>query len=378
MKVTVNYDSGTAIRSPIDETVDVTSLDESRLKLSHHPSGFVQYSGDGVLSGRNPDGSIRGMGVMSSPLNNIFRGPCVTMIIQGIEELETIDGLPNDGILFDLDTIPPFPKSNALFIEVFYFVPNWRRFIRKSPDGHDIINIQHPNTANLQLRVMLSGETCRYPGFLGVEAYRSFSFFPESGFTLNGPSGNMRLNEHGQRIADGLFCMYPRLTEFAVRRSLNFPPPQTLTQEQVVDSEEPGNAEHFREMQSRIKSVFKVTYPNGKILVGKDLIGEFNHFGYIERSLLAKDFKPEQLNDITIRRQVLWESMDASDDDVNKKQIELILLHNANDPTVGYNEWPEFTSPTPVPSSPPPPPADSGAGCTDPSSPDSNARADVE
>lgn len=39
-----------------------------RLKLSHHPEGFLQFSGHGVVSGRDAEGHIRGIGVKSWPL----------------------------------------------------------------------------------------------------------------------------------------------------------------------------------------------------------------------------------------------------------------------------------------------------------------------
>ncbi|MEX2287334.1 MAG: hypothetical protein WD648_09615 [Planctomycetaceae bacterium] len=225
MKMTVNYDSATAVERSIDEAIDIAALDEGRLKLSHHPDGFVQYSGDGVLSGRDETGQIRGMGVMSSPLNNIFRGPAFALAVQGIEQLDVVDKIDSEAILFDLDAMPTFPEANGVVLEGYYFPPLCRRFVRRDRDGTFVINIQHPCSANLELIVLLAGEQCKYPGLIGLEAYRRVMTFPEPGFTLNGPGGGMRLNEHGHRVADCLFCMYPRDPEFAVRRSLNFPHP---------------------------------------------------------------------------------------------------------------------------------------------------------
>lgn len=43
-----------------------------------------------------------------------------------------------------------------------------------------------------------------------------------------------------------------------------------------------------------------------------------------------------------IRKEILWESEKASDNEVNQKEIELINLYGSNDPTVGYNQWPKF------------------------------------
>src|SRR4051794_10977746 len=59
------------------EMADSAGLDDERrgLKLSHHPDGFIQFSGEGVLSGREPDGSPKGVGVVSWPLDNPATGP---------------------------------------------------------------------------------------------------------------------------------------------------------------------------------------------------------------------------------------------------------------------------------------------------------------
>ena len=77
-KARVNY-SRDQMDIPFEEAVELASLDDDdrRLKLSHHPDGFVQFSGEGVLSGRDPNGAARGMGVMSWPLAAPVRGACL-------------------------------------------------------------------------------------------------------------------------------------------------------------------------------------------------------------------------------------------------------------------------------------------------------------
>ena len=66
-KRTVGYDTpfGKMAVDPLDTVVDVATLDddEGRLKLSHHPDGFCQFSGQGILSGRDENGQIKGVGV---------------------------------------------------------------------------------------------------------------------------------------------------------------------------------------------------------------------------------------------------------------------------------------------------------------------------
>ena len=86
--------------------------------------------------------------------------------------------------------------------------------------------------------------------------------------------------------------------------------------------------------------VYKITYPNGKIYVGKDLTNNINYFGSASHSAIAEDFTGEQRKDFTIRRQILWESDDASE--INAKEVEFIHSLRANDPAIGYNKWPKF------------------------------------
>jgi hypothetical protein len=91
----------------------------------------------------------------------------------------------------------------------------------------------------------------------------------------------------------------------------------------------------------RTKVIYKITYPNGKIYIGKDLTNSINYFGSADDDLIAKDFTKKQRRDFTIRREILWESKTASDYDVNEKEVEFIASFSSNDPVVGYNRWPK-------------------------------------
>ena len=91
-----------------------------------------------------------------------------------------------------------------------------------------------------------------------------------------------------------------------------------------------------------MKVIYKITYPNGKIYIGKDLTDSINYFGSAMHSLIAKDFTREQRKDFTIRREILWESETATDSEVNQKEIEYIRAFKSNDPVIGYNRWPPF------------------------------------
>ena len=91
-----------------------------------------------------------------------------------------------------------------------------------------------------------------------------------------------------------------------------------------------------------MKVIFKITYPNGKIYIGKDLTDTFTYFGSADSELIERDFTRAQKRDFTIRKEILWESETATDKEVNQKEIEYITLYNSNNPTVGYNRWPKF------------------------------------
>ena len=88
------------------------------------------------------------------------------------------------------------------------------------------------------------------------------------------------------------------------------------------------------------KVIYKITYPNGKIYIGKDLTDSINYFGSANSELIAKDFSIEERMDFTIRKQIIFCSEDVSI--VNKMESKLILENQSNDPAIGYNQWPKF------------------------------------
>lgn len=100
----------------------------------------------------------------------------------------------------------------------------------------------------------------------------------------------------------------------------------------------------FSRGQLPMKVIYKITYPNGKIYIGKDLTNNINYFGSANQLLIAADFTPEQRLDFTIRREILWASETATDTEVNQKEVEYIRQLKANDPAVGYNRWPSLSS----------------------------------
>jgi hypothetical protein len=87
----------------------------------------------------------------------------------------------------------------------------------------------------------------------------------------------------------------------------------------------------------RFKVVYKITYPNGKIYVGSDLTDSANYFGSASSALIRNDFTREELRDFTIRKEILWESEDATKSEVLRVEGQFIRELRSNDPAIGYN-----------------------------------------
>ena len=94
-----------------------------------------------------------------------------------------------------------------------------------------------------------------------------------------------------------------------------------------------------------MKQIYMITYPTGKIYIGKDSVGSHRYFGSPDMNVINDDFAnlPEMMRkDYTVRKQILWESDNCSESELAQMEIEFIRKHKSNDPAVGYNRWPKF------------------------------------
>lgn len=89
-----------------------------------------------------------------------------------------------------------------------------------------------------------------------------------------------------------------------------------------------------------LKVLYKLTYPNGKIYIGKDLTNSINYWGSASSDLIAQDFSYEERQDMTIRKEIIFESESA--DEINRLEPQYIREYQSNNPTIGYNQWPKF------------------------------------
>lgn len=88
-----------------------------------------------------------------------------------------------------------------------------------------------------------------------------------------------------------------------------------------------------------------VTYPTGKIYIGKDIYGSYRYFGSPSIDVINADFATlpaATRQDYTVRKQILWEPETATDQELAEKEVEMIRKYESNNPEIGYNRWPKF------------------------------------
>jgi len=105
---------------------------------------------------------------------------------------------------------------------------------------------------------------------------------------------------------------------------------------------------------TRRKQVYKITYPNGKIYVGMDLTGTALYMGSPSaHEQIAADLELEPHRfDLTLRKEILWESETATDAEVRAMERKFIRDTGANNPAIGYNLMPRWQGSTAI--GPPP------------------------
>jgi hypothetical protein len=91
-----------------------------------------------------------------------------------------------------------------------------------------------------------------------------------------------------------------------------------------------------------MKVIYKITYPNGKIYIGQDRTNSINYFGSASDALIAKDFSAEQRKVFSVKREILWESEDVTQQELTKIEFEYIKQFQSNNPEIGYNQNPPF------------------------------------
>jgi hypothetical protein len=230
---TVNYARRPDLLS-LRNAVEVAVLDDDdhRLKLSHHPDGFLQFSGEGIKSGKDAKGRIRGLGTQSWPLRLPTLGPSFGLALMNPEK----SGRPATGkkqsITFHEDDLDHLRAADVMGVLITgYYLPlHWREFVQRRADGHYEIGLVNPGAqAVLNLRVLLASKDSDYPAMIGLQARPHTLELPgtDSGFMLTSATGNLRRAANGDLVGDQLVCIYPRPEghEPLAYMSLNYPLP---------------------------------------------------------------------------------------------------------------------------------------------------------
>ena len=94
-----------------------------------------------------------------------------------------------------------------------------------------------------------------------------------------------------------------------------------------------------------LKQVYKITYPTGKIYIGKQSWESARYMGSPDPAIVNANFaslSEEVRRNYTVRKEILWESATATESELAAKEVVMIRAHRANDPEVGYNRWPKM------------------------------------
>jgi hypothetical protein len=200
----------------LNRAVELATLDDDdkRLKLSHHPDGFIQFSGTGITSGIGPDGTIRGIGVRSWPLEQPTLGPSFRLIFSDPTETgRPSRNRPGTIIFSEEDLVHMRKNTKGLTITGFYLPVRWREYVRRIGADNYQLGLVNPDAqAVLPLRVALASVDSRIPGMIGfrTEPHHVDTENGTPSIMLSSSSGNLRRNRQRELVGDQLVCIYPR------------------------------------------------------------------------------------------------------------------------------------------------------------------------
>jgi len=94
-----------------------------------------------------------------------------------------------------------------------------------------------------------------------------------------------------------------------------------------------------------MKVIYKITYPKGEIYIGKDSTGDIlRYFGSPDREYLESHYSWQELQNITLQKEILFSSEDISESELRKKENEFIEQYGSNNPEIGFNILPKFNA----------------------------------
>ena len=211
-KMPVDYKQIGLVRISRDDFVAFTA--GHRVKLSYHPDGFAQFSGEvqgKIISGRDQNtGEPKGIGLMTQPLSNpIHTGPSFAVVAWGLDDFEELRE-QDDAIVFELEDTyfrgcTP-GTSNGWVLEVFAFPKRyWAATRQRGAEYHLMMSFRGFEASNavIEMKVIdLPDQDILLAGFI---SHTAVSFKSTSGWVLNGP-GNQNASGKGHVLVS----FYPR------------------------------------------------------------------------------------------------------------------------------------------------------------------------
>lgn len=200
----------------------------SRVKLTIHRSGFVQFSGKGITSGIDKLGKTKGMGLNSFPLTQpIKTGPTVGFQVWGLEKgFQTISDISKTDFIYYQDNFIERPLIENEPLNTYLFeiwVLPWshhQKSIVETEIGEMAslkFLIYHPRPLEGVFRVQKLKNIDSFIAILPFKA-TTISAHDEFGFVLNSPGEKLNSDKNTWHL---MSAKYPKgIREY---QSIDFP-----------------------------------------------------------------------------------------------------------------------------------------------------------
>lgn len=219
-RVTVNY-AKTPEGFSLDEAEELAVIDDvdKRLKVSHHPDGFLQFSGQGIRSGLDEQGKPRRMGVFSWSLYEPTLGPSFSLMFSNAVACGRPSAYKKRTIVFheeDVEHLRLREDADGLCIVGHHLPGRWREFAYRGADGEMWLDLLHPHAQAVKhLRLILASKDSDIPGLIGIEAVPHVLPQAKDGqpsFFVSTSTGSLHRNAEGDLLGDALYCAFPYRT----------------------------------------------------------------------------------------------------------------------------------------------------------------------
>lgn len=220
------YDQGALIKIPTTyaekESIPYDKIiqgfsSKNRPKLSIHASGFVQFSGNGIISGRDENGDPKGLALLSRPLTDPVRsGPTFSITCWGFHSgFETIDKLSKNTFVYDKSI---FQEQHPGTVMNSFVLNGWilpfddthkESNIWKSDEGDEMIMAIFKDNKKSFATPMMIIRLPTVNAIIGLLPQFCETEFPKQdpfGFVLSSPTEQSKTDPN---TWFGMLCMFP-------------------------------------------------------------------------------------------------------------------------------------------------------------------------